>query len=138
MGPVASNATTCSYKRTGLYPLNVHASSWEEAEEKIGLACVLASESVAAKKTWEVRVKKATAGLLTPEEEKTLKEYLPSDGEERHILVHGKVVMDSILKHYSLQVKELEKQGKWTKAFQLDPKGVAPHELIAEKLFEFE
>jgi|Transcript_2439 hypothetical protein len=46
--------------------------------------------------------------------------------------------MDSILKHWSLRVKELEKQGKWTEAFQLDPKGVAPHELIAEKLFEFE
>jgi len=138
MGPVASNATTRSYKRTGLYPLNVHASSWKEAEATIGLACVIASESVAAKKTWEVRVKKATAGLLTPEEEKTLKEYLPSDGAERHILVHGKVIMDSILKHWSLRVKELEKQGKWTEAFQLDPKGVAPHELIAEKLFEFE
>eukprot|EP00978_Attheya_sp_CCMP212_P016684 scaffold43944_cov59-Attheya_sp.AAC.10 len=133
MGPLASNATTCFYKRTGLYPLNVRASSWKEAEETIGLACVLASESVVAKKTWEVRVKKAAAGLLT-QEENTLKEYLPSDGAERHILVHGKVIMDSILKHWSLQVKELEKQGKWTEAFQLE----TPHELIAEKLFEFE
>jgi hypothetical protein len=67
-----------------------------------------------------------------------MKGYLPSDGEERHILVHGKVVMDLILKQWREQVKELEKEGKWKEAFQLKPKGSDPHEIIAEKLFQFE
>jgi hypothetical protein len=137
--PVFSNATTRSFKRTGIYPLNVHASTWKEAEETIGLACEIGNEgSVGGKNTWEVRVKKESAGTLTQEEENFLKKYLPSDGEERHILVHGKVVMDSILKRWRLQVKELEKEGNWKEAFQLQPKGISPHEVIAEKLFDFE
>ena len=137
--PIFHNATTRSFKRTGIHPLNVHASSWKEAEETIGLAFEFRNErDNGMVNSWEVRVRKDSTGALSQEEENIVKGYLPSDGEERHILVHGKVVMDSILKRWREQVKELEKQGKWKEAFQLEPKGIEPHEIIAERLFQFE
>ena len=145
---IGDNNTTTSYAKTGLYPFNPCADTWEEAINTLGLEQVL-DDSVKKVGQWEIKIKTTEEGRsqLTEEEEKAIcTGWVFEDNESdipspnRHVFCIAKMRGDGILAKWRKQREELLENNEFKKAEALKPEDVVSRnegDIAAMKVITF-